>query len=451
MSDKKTNGKERPWRERKVQSVNVSHVMKWGDAFETERLCSGFREALDMLAEHKVYMGWLGRKSEKMYSCGNTLEFMKTEDGNLKLFRAWFCKDRLCPLCNWRRSVKLTSQMSKMLAEMMKRGIKGGPIFLTLTMKNVKGPDIGDSFSHYAESFNRLMKYVEVREVCIGAVRSSEITYNSKRKDYNTHIHCLLWMTEGYLHKQYISQARWTELWRRAARLDYTPVVNVKAVKCNPTENDPAGYMKAVLEVTKYSTKPKSVPGIDGIPWGMSDARKRDMGRRISELERGLFQKRLIGFFGIFKTLHKELDLDDVEDGDLIGADEEGEGGAVYERYSFSYDRNDYYRTGHDGKLHKGNGQAWTSYPEDGGGTVAVPEPEMSDAEWAAMQVEKIMGRVGRVRAERERHVSGGGSLQHVPKNGEDRPTKAPGILEMSYEELIGAAAATSEVKGTVE
>lgn len=366
LTDTKGNGKERPWKERKEQSVNVSEVLTWGDAYEhvEKGHARTFAEALEDFNNYWDLMGWLGRKSEKMYRCGSTLEFAVDAEGNKKLFQAWFCKDRLCPMCNWRRSVKLRGQVMKMLQAMKDRSVKGRPIFLTLTMKNVKADDISQSFSDFAISFNRLMKYKQVGDVCVGAIRSSEITYNKKRKDYNTHIHCLLWMKPDYFAgRNYINQEKWTELWKKAARLDYTPMVNVKAVKPEPTEADQTGYIKAVLEITKYTAKPTSVPCLNGMNWSATDKQKMQAGEQIAALERGLFRKRLISFFGIFKELHKELNLDDTEDGDLIGADEDGEGEAIEAvRYEYDYTRHNYYLTGHGNINTKNN---TTRYEED--------------------------------------------------------------------------------------
>lgn len=368
LTDKKENGKERPWAERKGQSVNVSRVLELGSVadYAAYMHTEDFREAQEGLRFYTEFCTpWLSRKSEKMRECGEVLEFAEDADGKKRLYRAWFCKDRLCPMCNWRRSVKLRGQMLKILTAMKDRDVKGRPIFLTLTMQNVTAENINKSFSDFALAFRRMMDYKEVKAVCRGAVRSSEITYNKKRNDYNTHIHCLLWMKPDYFAgRNYISQAKWTQLWKRAAKLDYTPIVNVKAVKQGqPTEADKTGYIKAVLEITKYTAKPTAIPGLNGVTWKASNKVKMEMGKRIAALERGLYRKRLIGFFGIFKELHKELNLDDTEDGDLIGADEGGTGEAVTAvRYNYDYGRCDYYLTG-TGTIDRKNFTA--TYEED--------------------------------------------------------------------------------------
>src|SRR5690625_7643377 len=43
----------------------------------------------------------------------------------------------------------------------------------------------------------------------------------------------------------------------------------------------------------------------------------------VSDLEEGLLRKRLISYGGLLKEVHKKLNLDDAEDGDLIHTDDE--------------------------------------------------------------------------------------------------------------------------------
>lgn len=345
LSDTKANGKERPWKERKEQSINVGKALDMGATYEyadfylQNEYNMTYDDVYKLRDRYAELEGWLGRKSGRVDVCGDTLTFAINPDGTKKLYQAWFCKDRLCPLCNWRRSVKLTSQVFKMLEVMKEREIMGRPLLLTLSMENVKGKDIGKSFSEFAEGFHRLTKYKAVKDYFLGAIRSSEITYNSERDDYNTHIHCILWMKPNYFKKGYLSKDKWIMLWQRAVKVDYKPSVDVKAIKPKPTDADPTGYFKAVLEVTKYAVKPSDMPFMNGEIYNITDAQKMKIGEMISVLERGMFKKRLISFFGIFKELHKELDLDDAENGDLVGADENGNNNAV-QYITYTYNRN---------------------------------------------------------------------------------------------------------------
>ena len=95
-------------------------------------------------------------------------------------------------------------------------------------------------------------------------------------------------------------------------KIDYTPVVNVKAVKPKATEKE-KGVIGAVYETAKYPVK-----SIDYL----TNDRHENL-QRVEDLEKGLKNKRLISFGGIFKEIRKELQLEDVESGDLIKTDSE--------------------------------------------------------------------------------------------------------------------------------
>ncbi|WP_373385776.1 protein rep, partial [Klebsiella pneumoniae] len=67
-------------------------------------------------------------------------------------------------------------------------------------------------------------------------LRSTEITVNEQDGSYNQHLHVLLFVKSSYFtgdSVNYITQAEWTDLWQRALKVDYEPVVHVQAVKAN--------------------------------------------------------------------------------------------------------------------------------------------------------------------------------------------------------------------------
>ncbi len=54
----------------------------------------------------------------------------------------------------------------------------------------------------------------------------------------------------------------------------------------------------------------------------MTDDEQKNL-KRLSDLEKGLHRKRLISYGGLLKEIHKKLNLDDSEDGDLIHTNDE--------------------------------------------------------------------------------------------------------------------------------
>ncbi|KYC91548.1 hypothetical protein B4140_4028 [Bacillus amyloliquefaciens] len=124
--------------------------------------------------------------------------------------------------------------------------------------------------------------------------------------------------------KNYIKQEDWTSLWKRAMKLDYTPIVDIRRVKgkanidAEQIESDVREAMmehKAVLEISKYPVKDTDV---------MRGSKVTDDNlNTVFYLDDALSARRLIGYGGILKEIHKELNLGDAEDGDLVKIEEE--------------------------------------------------------------------------------------------------------------------------------
>ena len=258
-------------------------------------------------ALHKLHSGYKSlayeeidpRKAERMKECANWLSFVRKEDGTMKLHDARFCRVRLCPVCQWRRSLKTFAQMSQVLDVATSDGYQF--IFLTLTMKNCSGSNLSDELTHLLLSFNRLMKYKDIQKAVKGFYRGCEVTHNVNTDEYHPHIHAILAVRSGYFGgTMYLSQARWTELWQRALQVEYTPVIDVR--KCK-------GGSKAIAEACKYAVKPSDILNFDD--WEMTVDTLRT-------LDSALEKRRFVGLGGCIKEIHKRLHLDDIEDGDLV-------------------------------------------------------------------------------------------------------------------------------------
>src|SRR5699024_12644851 len=110
LSDKTRSGKRRPWREKKMADVDYFELLH--------------------ILEYK--------KAERVKDCAEVLEYKGSyETGEKTLYRVWFCKSRLCPMCNWRRAMKHGIQSQKVVAEVIKQKPTVRGLFLTLTVRNV--------------------------------------------------------------------------------------------------------------------------------------------------------------------------------------------------------------------------------------------------------------------------------------------------------------------------
>ena len=287
LVDRTKSGNIRPWREKKIDNVRyweLLHILEF-------------------------------KKAERVRDCAEILEYkLDIETSEMNLFKVWFCKSRLCPMCNWRRTMKHGIQTQKVIAGVIKQKPKARWLFLTLSVKNVyDGAALNESLSAMTKGFNRMMKYKKVAKNMIGFMRATEVTVNSVDNSYNQHMHVLLCVEPSYFKNKenYIAQKEWTAFWKRAMKLDYDPVVDVRAIR--PKNKNKSDIKSAIDETAKYPVKHTDF---------MTDDEEKNL-KRVSDLEKGLHRKRLISYGGSLKEIHKKLNLDDAEDGDLVRTSEE--------------------------------------------------------------------------------------------------------------------------------
>ena len=279
--DKTKNGKVRPWRERKIENVRYAEYLS--------------------ILEFK--------RAHDIRGCGETLRFRKINN-QLKLYQTWFCQKRLCPLCNWRKSMKNSSQLKQIIAEAVSRQPKGRFLFLTLTVKNAYGAEeLRSSLRVLTKAFNKLTRYKKVTKNLLGYLRSTEITVNDEDRSYNQHLHVLLFVKSSYFKNSnnYLAQAEWAKLWQRALKVDYEPVVHVQAVKANKRKGTDS-LQASAEETAKYEVKSADYMTAD-------DERNLVV---IKNLEYALAGTRQISYGGLLKQIKQDLKLEDVENGDLV-------------------------------------------------------------------------------------------------------------------------------------
>lgn len=286
LVDKSRSGKVRPWRERKLENL------QYGD----------YLQILNYKKAHRVK------------ECGEVLRFVEDEQGHKKLAQTWFCHSRLCPLCNWRRAMKQSNQLTQILAEAVKQRKTGRFLFLTLTVENTTGKQLKSELRQMGRAIRDLMRYKKPAKNLLGYVRSTEVTVNHEADQpmYHHHMHVLLFMKSLYFKgsDNYISQSEWTGYWQRAMKLTYVPIVNVEAVKPNVNRHKNS-LLASAQETAKYQVKSKDI---------LTNNQEQDL-QVIDDLEQALAGSRQISYGGLLKEIRKQLQLEDVENGDLINTD----------------------------------------------------------------------------------------------------------------------------------
>lgn len=315
LEDKNKNNKDNNWRKRKEMNLELADSYK-------------------RIGSKKYY---------RVVDCSTFLEFKYFPKTNeKKLNNANFCKVRLCPMCSWRRSLKIFGQVSKIM-NVLEEEYNYRYIFLTLTVKNCFGSDLKNQIDLLMNAFNKMNQRKPFKNAVKGYFRALEVTYNKEKiitKDmfedknyksyfkklglkvgddnpnydtYHPHFHLILAVNNSYFDddKIYLSHKKWVELWKSCLRINYSPSVFVRKV-----DND---LKSGIAEVAKYTVKSEDII--------IKDDKNRINEKQTDEVVRtldfALASKRLISFGFVFKEIHKKLNLNDVENGDLIVTDNE--------------------------------------------------------------------------------------------------------------------------------
>lgn len=123
---------------------------------------------------------------------------------------------------------------------------------MTLTVKNCYGEDLKDTLDLMTSAFNKMNQRKAFKKAIKGYFRSLEITYNKEEDTYHPHFHLILAVNKNYFtdDKTYLSQSKWTRLWKESLKVDYTPVVDVRRVKSKDKN-----FSKVIAETAKYTVK----------------------------------------------------------------------------------------------------------------------------------------------------------------------------------------------------
>lgn len=321
LADVSSTGRRRPWAEQKRTSRAIAaSLIRIGKADGD---------------------GSYERAGSRVWTCASDLTFRVEADPETgevvqHLDGAHFCRDRLCPVCQWRKSLLTGASLSRCLAWVDEKHPGTAPIFLTVTMRNVAGDELGDAIGTLTDGWRRMVRDHGMKERIRGFFRSVEVTYAAGSDTWHPHIHAILLVDESYFTDPalYMTQAAWVEAWRRFARLDYKPIVDVRALASE------RGRRAAVAEAAKYSVKPGE--------WVSEDPDETDAHVRV--LREALRGRRLTTWGGLLKEARAALKIADAEDADAdllhTGDEEEGEGPALVPvatvRYAWSDGWHDY-------------------------------------------------------------------------------------------------------------
>lgn len=276
-----------------------------------------------LLSESYTRIGYES-KASRVSSCGTELEFAYeiSPDGEVsekgKLHSANFCKDRLCPMCAWRRSYKIFGQVSRIMEHL---GDKYEYLFLTLTVPSVPAESLSDTISRLVKAWANLIRQKPFKTAVRGFFRALEVTRNNDPKSksyklYHPHFHVVLAVPKSYFaSKLYVTHDEWLTMWRKAYKDDSITQVDIRKAKpknkaeAMTAEESATALASAVAEIAKYAVK-----DTDYIHEG-NEALTDEI---VQTLAGALARRRLTAYGGCFDDAYQKLKLDDAEDGDLV-------------------------------------------------------------------------------------------------------------------------------------
>jgi len=277
LDDRSASGRQRPWREKRLRT--------------------------ELVAQGWALAGEPG-KARRCQACGTWLMFGECPvDGTKRLVGASFCDQRLCPTCIWRRSMKLSAEVSAVLHLAAERWPKRPFVMLTLTQRNVAGQELAAEVSRILDGWSKLHRRAEFRAIS-GWLRTLEVTYNATACTWHPHLHVLLQVMPSYLTgRGYVSHAKWVALWRDVMGLGYDPSVEVHRVRQRASRG---ALGAAAAEVGKYAVKDSDLVGTT----------PQEASERLLVLDSALAGRRLVAWGGDLRKLAGELET--TAEGDLV-------------------------------------------------------------------------------------------------------------------------------------
>jgi plasmid rolling circle replication initiator protein Rep len=371
LVDKKKTGKIVDWKSKKISSIKLSKNYKYiAEKIKAEYDSRGVRERfrkikkvirnekgliMNVIEEDKC-LGLYDsngkrvvnyeKRSEDMKYCGSFLDFKIIKPDVMKLINSNFCRVPLCPMCQWRKSMRVFFEVSKIMRVIEERYPDYISVFITLTLKNCSGEELSSTLDNIFKGWFDFMRSYTLnpeengkqRKIIKGWFRTLEVEYdpnelitqemyNKKMKYcddrglsvgdknpnfnmFHPHFHSIMLVDKSYFKgADYKHTEEWVQLWRKANKLDYDPICDIRRTYNKKKQRDD------VAEVAKYTYKDAEI-----LNNNLSDDKNSDV---VKYLSSALHGRRLYAYGGVMKEIAAELKFDNIDKADLINVDDD--------------------------------------------------------------------------------------------------------------------------------
>ena len=204
--------------------------------------------------------------------------------------RANLCRDRLCPICNWRLSLQRYAMMQDVVRPMIASGLTW--CLVTLTVQNCAPAALSRTIDAIMRCWHRALSRRDMR-ASVGWARGLELTYNAEEGTLHPHMHVLCAWPPATDRGESLKRA-WVDLVAAEGL-----VVSIKAQHSAALDGpSSADLTKDILETYKYSIKGSDVLHM---PVGV-----------LREVARQWGGRRLMALGGVLKTAAAERALEEV-------------------------------------------------------------------------------------------------------------------------------------------
>ena len=227
--------------------------------------------------------------------CGSCLEYGILKDGTFKLTNANFCRERACPQCQKRRSLRVYANTCRVLNFL---GDDYSYLHLVLTIPNTQYSELAKTITNLFQKSSLFFKKPELKKAFKGIMRCFEVTYNRERNDYHPHLHCLIAVQKSYFtSRDYIRHEKLRNLWEETYQ---KAPLNLFIEKAYDGVN-------AIAEIAKYAVKPFELLE--------SDEEKSEL---LEKIFSALHNRRLIQTYGVISKACRALkiELEESEEND---------------------------------------------------------------------------------------------------------------------------------------
>lgn len=254
-----------------------------------------------------------GKRFRALIECGTQLHFSKNWENGKTVYHltgANFCRQRVCPMCQFRKSEKTFAQFLQVV-----RALEADFRFLhlVLTIPNARtDEELTQGVKILYKGFSKLMVYKSIRKAFKGVLRCLEISYNYDTDTFHPHLHCLVVVNRSYFNdtKSYISLDKYREMWTKSVKsalkslqLEGGFADSPHLLQASVRAMKPGDY-SGVAEVCKYCTKPLQL-----------DPERSEQNRRfLLVLMTTLKGTRFLQKYGVIKETFAELFGESEED-----------------------------------------------------------------------------------------------------------------------------------------